>query len=125
MEKKMRKLLLALGFIASTVSAQSDLAATLTISDLSLSADISIDRLALDVDFGDRYLAVNGEMVFATGFAPVTGTCINSADGGLFCNLQVDAFSFNLVLDSAGIGTISFRDTSGNTVDAGTIALEP
>lgn len=121
----MRKLLLALFFISSTVSAQSDLSATLTISDLSLSADISIDSLGLDVDFGDRYLAVNGEMVFSTGSAPATGTCINSADGGVFCNLQVDAFSFNLVLNAAGNGTISFRDTSGSVVDTGTITLDP
>lgn len=121
----MRKLLLALCFIASTANAQSELSATFTISDLSLGGDITIDILELDINFGDRYLALNGAIIFSTGVsAPVTGTCINSAGGGVFCNLQVDLLSFNISLNAVGVGTISVKGTDGSTVDDGVIALD-
>ena len=79
--------------------------------------------LAVDMNIGDRYLAVNGAITSDNGLSsPATGTCFLTANfSGAFCNLQIDQFSYTLDLDSNLNGTITAKDANGFEVDSGSI----
>ena len=79
--------------------------------------------LALDVNFGSRYLTANGIMEFEGNTAVnVTGTCFEP-NGGVFCNVTLGNFTATLSIDANLAGIIRDFDASGSLDSTGTMAL--
>lgn len=120
----MKKITLAmmLSLAAPGALAQSDYAITFAIPGGLTTQNLT--TLELDVDAGDRYLAVNGALLDANRFSTaVTGTCFFTSGGGVACSLQADQNSLTVALDSNLNGTIEIKNSNGSTFDSASISI--
>jgi hypothetical protein len=54
----------------------------------------------IDINIGANYTQANGVRNFSNGLAAlVTGTCFFTSEGGVFCDLQSQHWSYTIVLD--------------------------
>jgi len=123
MKKLIRVGLFSIFFIPFGVNAQSDFATNWGITGLFIDGR-SETGLQLDLNLTTRFLAVTGTLDYAGGgSSPVTGSCFFTSSNGLYCNLQIDHYSYSLDVDDALNGTITAKNADGVTVDAGVISF--
>lgn len=117
----MKKVTLAIVFLAASsgASAESDVTATFSIiGGLQFWDGGEYETLNLDLNFGTNTLTANGTMVSPAGLSsPATGTCFFTAVGGVYCNLQVDHLSMNIILGSDLNGTIEAKGANAVIID--------
>lgn len=77
--------------------------------------------LALDINLGTSYIAINGIIEFEGSTAiNVTGTCFPT-DAGVFCNVSIGTGTAALTIDGNLAGVIRIFDPSGNLASTGTM----
>ena len=123
MKKLLSVKLLLLGFISFGANAQSDYAANWKITGLFIDG-LFETGLQLDLNLTRRFLAVTGALESSDGLeSPATGSCFFTSSNGIFCNLQIDHFSYTVALDKNLNGTITAKNAIGAQVDAGIISF--
>lgn len=81
-------------------------------------------EIELEVELTGQYMTANGALNTLDGLSsPATGTCFNSASGGVYCNLQVDQTSVTLSVGKTFAGTISVKDAAGITTATSSVSL--
>lgn len=110
--------------IATTTSAYaSDYTVDFSISGLVVNGQAETS-LEIDLDLGQRYIGVHGALNYANGLSsPATGSCFFTSAGGVFCNLQIDQYSYTLDVGANLNGTILAKNQLGNTVGQGSVFL--
>lgn len=106
------------------VNAQSDYAATWTLSGLDFGTEAD-DELLLDIDTTTRFAKANGVVLTDEGDAfAASGTCYFTAGNSLVCNLTFAFYSIEIGLDLAdGSGFAVLIDYDGFFLDDGTLEL--
>lgn len=103
--------------------AQSDFATVFAISGLYIDGQFETE-LELDIELGSRYLGVHGLLTYDNGLSsPATGSCFFTSADGIFCNLQIDQYSYTVDIGASLSGVISAKDASGYTIGSGTITF--
>lgn len=121
----MKRLFALLLLLPGLTAAQSDFSVTWSIPEGLNVGGVIYTRVDLDLDIGNRYYPVNGGIATASNvITPATGTCFDSAIGGIYCNIQADQFSFNLNISSNLNGTIDGKDSLGNIFAQHTLLIE-
>lgn len=85
---------------------------------------VTDDVMRLDLDVGARFISAHGAVVDTEGTSyPGAGSCFVTNSGGVFCNVQIDQFSYSLDLDQNMEGTVTVKDAAGSVLDTGTARI--
>jgi len=75
-------------------------------------------QIQLDLNIGTWYYTGNGGLLTAFNtISPLTGTCFDSLNKGIYCNVQLDQATINISIFSDGNGVIEHKDSLGNIVE--------
>lgn len=115
----MRTLFLLALLAASTAShGASDYAITWSLDQPLVSGTTSYTQMQLDLNVGSRFYTGNGGLITPSNLiSPLTGTCFDTSSSGVYCNVQLDQETLNIVISSNGNGFIEHKNSLGNIVE--------
>ncbi len=113
-----------LALLSLSAHAQSDYAATWTMSGIDFGTELD-DQLLLDLNVGTRFVAVNGIMLDDEGDAyTVTGSCYFTTGDLVLCTLALDIYTLEVAIDLLdGEGLVQLIDYDGFPLDEGVLSL--
>ncbi len=122
----MKKIIIGccLVLLSFQAGAQSDYAATWTISGLTFGTNAD-DQLLLDLDESSRFIKVNGVLLTDEGDAwNAAGNCHFTTDEFLICTMSIDFYTLEVIIDLVdGSGTAAVLDYDGFFLEEGSVVL--
>lgn len=108
----MKRICLLFVLLPSISWSQSDFSVEWLLDGLGLSGQ-NFTRLVLDMNVETNTFSASGFLQQGQFTVPISGSCMLTADGGIYCNIQADQNTLNFDVSADLNGFVTLKDPNG------------